>query len=144
MQEALNLAREAAFLGEVPVGALMVQTSSNLLIAKAYNQSIAHHDPSAHAEILALRTAGKALQNYRLVDTTLYVTLEPCMMCVGALIHARVTRVVFGALDPKSGALGSCADLSKAPWVNHRLEVQGGVLEPECRAMLQTFFRKRR
>ncbi|MDH5485567.1 MAG: tRNA adenosine(34) deaminase TadA [Gammaproteobacteria bacterium] len=142
MQQALALARKAEAEDEVPVGAVIVM--DNQLVAGGYNQPIQKHDPSAHAEMAALRNAGQALNNYRLTNTTLYVTLEPCSMCVGAMIHARVKRLVFGAPDPKTGATGSAINLIDAALHNHKIEVQGGVLEVECRQLLQAFFRKRR
>ncbi len=142
MTRALVLARQAEALGEVPVGAVIVK--HNQVIAEGFNQPIASHDASSHAEINALRAAGEALNNYRLVDTTLYVTLEPCMMCVGAMIHARVARVVFAASDPKTGALGGAFNLLEAAHHNHIFEVTPGVLADESRALLQEFFRSRR
>jgi tRNA(adenine34) deaminase len=142
MQTALMLARRAAASGEVPVGAVLVQGES--LLAQGWNQPIAAHDPTAHAEVMALRAAGLALGNYRLADTTLYVTLEPCLMCVGAIVHARVSRVVFGAFDPKSGAVVSCMHGFDANGLNHRVELTGGVLAEECGELLKQFFRERR
>ena len=142
MQTALMLARRAAASGEVPVGAVLVQGES--LLAQGWNQPIAAHDPTAHAEVMVLRAAGHALGNYRLADTTLYVTLEPCLMCVGAIIHARVARVVFGAFDPKSGAVASCMHGFDANGLNHRVESTGGVLAEECGQLLKRFFRERR
>lgn len=142
MRRALELAREAERAGEVPVGAVLVRDAQ--IIAQAYNQPIARHDPSAHAEILALRGAGAETGNYRLVDTVLYVTLEPCAMCVGAIVHARVRRVVYGASDPKTGALGGACNLLTVMPHNHLPEVTGGVLAGECGALLQSFFKQRR
>ncbi len=142
MQRAIRFAHRALRCGEIPVGAVLVQ--GDRLIAGGWNRSIQQHDPTAHAEIMALRRAGKVLQNYRLVGTTLYVTLEPCSMCAGALFHSRISRVVFGASDPKTGALGSWFDLPGQPGLNHRLIVTGGVLAPECGALLSDFFRLRR
>lgn len=142
MQKALELAHKAETEGEVPVGAIIVK--DHQLIAEAWNQPIQSCDPSAHAEINALRIAGKALNNYRLIDTTLYVTLEPCSMCVGAMIHARINRLVFGAYDIKTGAAGSAIDLIHSDKHNHRIEVISGVMEEECRQLLQAFFRKKR
>lgn len=142
MQQALLLAEKAEQQDEVPVGAIIVK--DNQLIAEGWNQPIQSHDPSAHAEMQAMRAAGKALNNYRLVDTTLYVTLEPCSMCVGAMVHARVRRVVFGAYDVKTGACGSAVNLADAAHHNHRIEVTGGVLEKPCRELLQGFFRRKR
>jgi tRNA(adenine34) deaminase len=142
MQQALNLARKAAEIDEVPVGAVIVK--DNQLIAEGWNHPIQLHDPSAHAEMIALRQAGITLNNYRLLDTTLYVTLEPCVMCVGAMIHARVGRVVFGAYDAKTGAAGSMFDLLQSEKHNHKIVVTGGVLEAQCRDVLQEFFKRKR
>jgi len=142
MQAALMLAGRAAASGEVPVGAVLVQGTS--LLAEGWNQPIAAHDPTAHAEVLALRTAGQSTGNYRLADTTLYVTLEPCLMCVGAIVHARVARLVFGAFDPKSGAVTSCMHGFEVPGLNHRVASSGGVLADECGEILKEFFRNRR
>jgi tRNA(adenine34) deaminase len=142
MGRALDLARQAEAAGEVPVGAVLVRNGD--IVAEAHNASLSNHDPSAHAEIEVLRAAGKALGNYRLPDTTLYVTMEPCPMCAGALVNARVTRLVYGVGDPRVGSAGSVFDIVRAPEVNHRLEVTGGVLEGECREIVQTFFRARR
>ena len=129
-------------MGEVPVGALIVR--DNELLSEGWNQPIASHDPSAHAEIQALRTAAKAAQNYRLPDSTLYVTLEPCAMCAGAIIHARVARVVFGAFDPKTGAAGSQLDVLNTDKLNHQVAITGGVLADECGALLRNFFAAKR
>lgn len=142
MQKALELAAKAEAEDEVPVGAVIVKDGQ--LVAEGWNQPIQSHDPSAHAEMQAIRAAGQALNNYRLVDTTLYVTLEPCSMCVGAMIHARIARLVFGAYDEKTGAAGSAINLLSDPVHNHRMTVQAGVMEPECRQILQDFFRKKR
>ncbi|MDX2458183.1 MAG: tRNA adenosine(34) deaminase TadA [Gammaproteobacteria bacterium] len=142
MRAALMLAERAAASGEVPVGAVLVQ--GELLLAEGWNQPIAAHDPTAHAEVMALRAAGQSLGNYRLADTTLYVTLEPCLMCVGAIVHARVARLVFGAFDPKSGAVTSCMRGFEVPGLNHRVESSGGVSADECGEMLKEFFRNRR
>jgi len=136
------LAQQAQTLGEVPVGAVIVL--NNKVIGEGWNQPIASHDPSAHAEMRALRDAGKTLENYRLLDTTLYVTLEPCVMCAGAIMHARVKRVVFGAYDPKAGAAGSAIDLFSNRKLNHHVSVEGGLLAQECGAMLTQFFKARR
>jgi len=127
---------------EVPVGAILVQ--ENNLITQAHNRPIKNNDPTAHAEIEVLRKAGEKLQNYRLAKTTLYVTLEPCAMCLGAMIHARIERVVFGTSDPKSGVCGSTIDLSSESIFNHQISVSGGVLEHECKDILQSFFKLRR
>lgn len=142
MQRALELARRAEELGEVPVGAVLVEGEE--ILAEAWNCPIASHDPTAHAEILVLRAAGERKHNYRLINTTLYVTLEPCGMCALALIHARVERIVFGAQDPKTGALGGAYDIFSVAAHNHRPEVLGGVLAESCTALLQDFFKKRR
>jgi tRNA(adenine34) deaminase len=142
MHLALAQARAAADSGEVPVGAVIVKSGE--VIASGANRPIAQHDPTAHAEILALRRAGEALSDYRLLDTTLYVTLEPCIMCASAIIHARVQRVVFGAWDPKAGAAGSVMNVFTTPQMNHRVDVFGGVLIEECANLLSEFFRARR
>ena len=142
MRRALELARTAEAAGEVPVGALIVRGGD--LIGEGSNAPIARQDPTAHAEIQAIRAAGSALQNYRLKDSTLYVTMEPCPMCAGALVNARVERLVYGASDPRVGAAGTVFDIVRAPEVNHRLDVTSGVLEAECRDILQSFFRQRR
>ncbi|MRR50157.1 MAG: tRNA adenosine(34) deaminase TadA [Rhodocyclaceae bacterium] len=142
MGEALDLARQAASLGEVPVGALVV--SEGRVVGRGFNQPIGRHDPTAHAEVMALRDAAAILGNYRLPGCTLYVTLEPCVMCVGAIIHARIARVVFGARDPKTGAAGSVVDLFGESRLNHHAEVTGGVLATECGALLSAFFAARR
>lgn len=142
MKRALSLARSASDSGEVPVGAII--TRDGEIIGEGENCPIAHHDPSAHAEIMALRDAAIKLKNYRLPDTTLYVTLEPCIMCMGAIIHARVQRVVFGAHDPKTGAAGSRYSIGTDQLLNHHLEITSGVCEAECAALLKKFFRDRR
>ena len=142
MQLAIEQARLAEAIDEVPVGAVLVQDDQ--LIASAHNQPISNNDPTAHAEIQLLRAAGKRLNNYRLPNTTLYVTLEPCTMCLGAMIHARVSRVVFGAYDKKTGVCGSCQDLSTSECFNHSIEIKGGVLADKCKNLLQNFFKKRR
>ena len=142
MRRALDLARNAETAGEVPVGALIVQDGQ--VIGTGANVSIASHDPTAHAEIQALRAAGQSLKNYRFNGATLYVTLEPCPMCAGALVNARVARLVFGAADLRVGAAGTVFDIVRAAEVNHRQDVTGGVLESECRELLQAFFRARR
>lgn len=142
MQEALSLAKHAASVNEVPVGAVLAFDGK--VIARGYNQPIAAHDPTAHAEIMVLREGGLSLQNYRLVNTTMYVTLEPCPMCLSAMIHARVKRVVFGAIDVKTGACGGALDLQKLHTWNHAVAVEHGLLQPECAGVLQEFFRGRR
>ena len=142
MQIAISEANLAKNLGEIPVGAVIIQNDK--LIAKAHNQPILNHDPTAHAEVEALRKAGRKLKNYRLSGTTLYVTLEPCAMCLGAMMHARIERVIFGASDPKTGVCGSKVDLTSEAFFNHRIRVQGGVLEKETKNLLQSFFKSRR
>ena len=142
MRHALKLARRAQELGEVPVGAVVVKGDE--VVAEGWNQPIASHDPSAHAEMVAMREAAAALKNYRLGGLTLYVTLEPCVMCAGAIIHARIARVVFGAADPRAGAVHSVYDVIARPRLNHRPEWAGGVLGEECGTVLQEFFRARR
>jgi tRNA(adenine34) deaminase len=143
MQQALACAREADVHGEVPVGAVLAD-AEGAVIARAANSPIARHDPTAHAEILALRAAGQVLGNYRLPGCLLYVTLEPCAMCVGALLHARIARIVYGAADPKTGACGSVFDLAANAKMNHQIEVTGGVLGEESSALLKQFFAARR
>lgn len=142
MQSALELARQAAAAGEVPVGAVVVR--DGVIVGRGYNQPIAGSDPSAHAEIMALRDAGRRLGNYRLPDCDLYVTLEPCVMCSGAIMHARIRRVMFGARDPKTGACGSAADLFALPHLNHHAVVSGGIMADEAVGLLQDFFAQRR
>ncbi|MFZ9905631.1 MAG: tRNA adenosine(34) deaminase TadA [Steroidobacteraceae bacterium] len=142
MREALQLAQAAALAGEVPVGAIVVQ--GERVIGRGSNRPIGGCDPTAHAEIVALRDAAKHLGDYRLGGTTLYVTLEPCIMCAAAVVHARVDRVVFGAWDPKAGGAGSITDVFNIRELNHRVDVFGGVLAEECGALLSDFFRARR
>ena len=142
MREALQLARQAEAVGEVPVGAIVVKDGA--VIGRGFNAPISRHDPSAHAEMMALREAARHLGNYRLVGCELFVTLEPCVMCVGAMFHARVARVVFGARDPKTGACGSVVDLFAEQRLNHHAEVSGGVLAEECGLVLSNFFAMRR
>ncbi len=142
MRHALTLAQRAWDEGEVPVGAVLVL--GDQVIGEGWNRPIGHHDPTAHAEIMALRQGGKVLENYRLIDATLYVTLEPCTMCAGAMVHSRIGRLVFGARDEKTGAAGSLLDVLGHPGMNHRIAVSEGVLAPECAAMLSEFFRQRR
>lgn len=142
MRLALEQAAIAQANGEVPVGAVLVRGDE--VIAAGANHPIATHDPTAHAEIEALRAGGKALNSYRLTDTTLYVTLEPCVMCASAIVHARVKRLVFGAWDPRAGAAGSIADVFALRGLNHRVDVFGGVLMEECGERLKTFFEERR
>ena len=142
MREALQLALRAAVQGEVPVGAVVVRDGQ--IIGRGYNAPIVSNDPSAHAEIRALREAGRTLGNYRLGDCTLYVTLEPCAMCAGAIMHARIARLVYGAADPKTGACGSVIDLFAENRLNHHTEVKGGVLAAEAGKQLSDFFAARR
>ena len=142
MYQALRLAKQAANQGEIPVGAIIIY--KNQCIAEGWNQSIAAHDPTAHAEIIALRQAAQYLNNYRLLNTTLYVTLEPCIMCSGAIIQARVKRVVFGAYDPKGGAAGSRFDILRDLRHNHQVDCSGGILAAECGANLTRFLSSRR
>jgi len=143
MWQAVIEAEQAAREDEVPVGAILVSQDGTVL-AKTHNQTITRCDPTAHAEILAIRSAADALGNFRLLNTTLYVTIEPCIMCMGALLHARVSKIIYGAKDPKWGAAGSCYDFSGDPRLNHVIDVEGGVLEKECRALIQTFFKAKR
>ena len=142
MQQALEQANLAALAGEVPVGAVLVRDGQ--VISKGFNQPIGLHDPSAHAEMLALRQAAVSEQNYRLPGTTLYVTLEPCAMCAGAMLHARVGRVVYGAADPKTGAAGSVLDVFSSKQINHQTSYEGGVMREECGQLLRDFFKERR
>lgn len=142
MREALSLAQQAAQIGEVPVGAVVVKNGE--IVGRGSNAPIAHHDPSAHAEIAALRDAAKNLGNYRLIDCELFVTLEPCVMCVGAMFHARISRVVFGASDLKTGAAGSVLNLFENVKLNHHARIDGGVLATDCGKMLSDFFAMRR
>jgi tRNA(adenine34) deaminase len=142
MRHALLLARRAKLAGEVPVGAVVVRDGR--IVGEGWNRPIGTHDPSAHAEMVAMRAAAQRLGNYRLLGTTLYVTLEPCVMCAGAIVHARVGRLVFGAWDPKAGAVSSVYDVIGAPKLNHRVAWQGGVREASCAELLRSFFRERR
>jgi tRNA(adenine34) deaminase len=142
MRAALDLAREAAVVDEVPVGAVVVVDGE--IVGRGFNQPIRRHDPTCHAEIMALRDAASQLGNYRLPGSSLYVTLEPCVMCTGAIMHARVARVVFGARDPKTGAAGSVVDLYAENRLNHHADIEGGVLAGECAALLSDFFAARR
>ncbi len=142
MDAALDEARRGLEAGEVPVGAVLVADGD--IIARSFNRPIGAHDPTAHAEVLVLREAAQRLANYRLTGTTLYVTIEPCLMCVGALVHARVGTVVYGADEPKSGALVSAVRAHETPGLNHRFQVVAGVREGECRELIQRFFRERR
>jgi tRNA(adenine34) deaminase len=142
MEAALTLAREARDRREVPVGAVVVVDGA--IVGQGYNQPIGSHDPTAHAEIVAIRQAAQRVGNYRLTGSTLYVTIEPCQMCVGAMVHARIGRLVYGAPEPKAGAIESAMQAHAHPALNHRLEVTGRVLEEESRDLLQAFFRERR
>jgi len=142
MRQALEQAQHAWDLGEVPVGAVVVK--DGVVIARGYNQPIGQHDPTAHAEIVALRAAAEALGNYRLPGCELYVTLEPCVMCSGAMMHARLAKVVYGATDPKTGACGSVLNLFEQEQLNHHTAIAGGVMADECGAMLKSFFAARR
>ena len=142
MRYALNRARQAGERGEVPVGAVAVLNGD--VLAEGLNEPIGMHDPTAHAEIVALRAAAAALRNYRLSGVTLYVTIEPCLMCVGAMVHARIARLVYGATEPKAGAIESAMRALEHPTLNHRFEVTGGVLADEAREVMQSFFQRRR
>ena len=142
MRRAIELAREAESAGEVPVGALIVRDGE--ILAEGFNRPISTHDPTAHAEMVALRAAAARIDNYRLTGTTLYVTLEPCAMCAGAMVHARVQRLVYAATDPRAGASGSVFNVVQNPALNHRLEVTPGVLADECAQLLRNFFVARR
>ena len=142
MALAIKQAIKADTEGEVPIGAVLIKDEQ--LIAQAHNQPISTNDATAHAEIQLLRAAGKHQKNYRLIDTTIYVTLEPCAMCLGAMMHARIARIVFGAFDSKTGVCGSRVDLTTESFFNHEIEISGGVLETECTELLQSFFKSRR
>ena len=142
MQKALHEASKAEVANEVPIGAIVVLDGQ--IIGRGYNTPIATHDPTAHAEICALRQAAQQMHNYRLIGTTLYSTLEPCVMCMGAMIYARIKRLVFGCFDPKAGAAGSLYNLPVDARLNHRLEVSSGICEDDCRVLLQRFFQKKR
>jgi len=142
MQQALEQAKLAALAGEVPVGAVLVRDGE--VLSQAFNKPITNHDPSAHAEMLALRAAAHQDENYRLPGTTLYVTLEPCVMCAGALMHARVERVVYGAPDPKTGSAGSALDVFSVKQINHQTRIEGGLMSEECGQVLKDFFKERR
>ena len=143
MKIALNEAKKAGQIGEVPVGAILVSENGDILSA-AHNQTIKLADPTAHAEILALRKAALEVNNYRLLNTTLYVTVEPCIMCMGAIVHARISRVVFGATDPKWGAAGSLYNFAADDRLNHRVKITTGVCAEDCRRLMQDFFRAKR
>ncbi len=143
MRVAIEMAKEAYAIGEVPVGAVIADDEGNI-IATGYNRSITDNDPSAHAEMVAIRNAGRAIENYRMPGLSLYVTLEPCSMCSGAIIHARISKVYYGASDLKTGACGSVFDVISDPRHNHKVECTGGILEDECSKMLSDFFKERR
>ena len=142
MQYALQLAKKSEERDEVPVGAIVVY--KNEIIGEGWNQPIASHDPTAHAEIMALKNAGKKIGNYRLPESTMYVTLEPCVMCAGAIVHARVAKLVYAVEDEKTGACGSVFNITQADKLNHRVRIEKGVLEKECRALIQDFFKEKR
>jgi len=142
MQRALELAQKAQALGEVPIGAVIVKDDQ--IIGEGYNSPIGHHDPTAHAEIMALREAAQRIGNYRLLNTTLYVTIEPCVMCAGALVHARVKEVVFGATEPRTGAVSSVFEILQSSKLNHQVKVRGGVMAEEAAGLMQQFFKQRR
>ena len=142
MNVAIKEAKLAMKENEIPVGAVLVQNEK--IIAKAHNQPIKNNDPTAHAEIQLLRKAGKLKENYRLIGSTLYVTLEPCAMCFGAMIHARIERIVFGSTDPKTGVCGSCIDLNNESFFNHKISITGGILDKECKELLRLFFKSKR
>ena len=143
MREALLEAQQAAREDEVPVGAVLV-AQDGAVMAKEHNRTIALCDPTAHAEILVLRAACRTIRNYRLLNTTLYVTIEPCIMCVGALLHARIAKIIFGAKDPKCGGVGSCYNFAADKRLNHTIDVEAGLLEDECRGLIQNFFQEKR
>ncbi|MEO5936489.1 MAG: tRNA adenosine(34) deaminase TadA [Terriglobales bacterium] len=142
MQAALAEARRAGELGEVPVGAVVVRQGE--IVGRGHNRNLTDHDPSAHAELVALREAGRALANHRLGDCELFVTIEPCAMCAGAIVHSRIKRLIYGAFDPKAGAVQSVMQVVNHPQLNHRMEVVSGVLGAECAAVIQEFFRRKR
>jgi tRNA(adenine34) deaminase len=142
MSRAIELARMAEAAGEVPVGAVVVR--DGVIVGEGWNRPIGTHDPSAHAEMIAMRAAAAAIENYRLLDTTLYVTLEPCSMCAGAMVHARVKRLVYGATDPRAGAAGSVFNIVQHAALNHRVEMQPGLMAQECASLLRQFFASRR
>jgi tRNA(adenine34) deaminase len=142
MQQAISLAIKAQEMNEVPVGAVVIQ--DNQIIGEGWNQPIGLCDPTSHAEVIALRAAAKHVDNYRLTNCSLYVTLEPCMMCAGAIIHSRIQKLIFGAFDPKSGVAGSTTNLFTIPHINHRVRIEGGVLQEECGTLLTKFFQKKR
>lgn len=142
MQYAIELAKKAQLEGEVPVGAVVIAEGE--VIGEGWNQSITNHDPSAHAEMIAIRQAGQHIENYRLVNSTLFVTLEPCPMCAGALVHSRIGRIVYGASDYKTGAAGSVMNILQNPRLNHQVEITRGVLQDSCSQLISSFFKQRR
>lgn len=142
MQRAFELAHKAKALDEVPVGAVIVYHDK--IIGEGWNQPISSNDPTAHAEIIALRDAGNNVDNYRLPDATMYVTLEPCAMCAGAIVHARLSKIIFAAADPKTGACGSIFNLLQTEELNHKVDIDKGIMEDECRALIQSFFKEKR
>ena len=142
MKVAISEAYLAKNKGEIPVGAVLIQEGN--LIARSHNQCIINNDPTAHAEVNVIRKAGKKLNNYRLLNASIYVTLEPCAMCLGAMMHARIDRIIYGASDPKTGVCGTCSNLTSAVFFNHKIDSFGGILETECQMLLQNFFRSKR
>ena len=142
MQHAFQLAKRSEAHDEVPVGAIVVH--KNKIIGEGWNQSISSHDPTAHAEIIALRDAGDKISNYRLTESTMYVTLEPCVMCAGAIVHARVAKLVYAVEDDKTGACGSVFNITQADKLNHRVKIEKGILEKECQTLIQDFFKEKR
>jgi tRNA(adenine34) deaminase len=144
MQHAIALARQAQLLGEVPIGCVIVHDPTGQIIGSGYNRRQTDHDPTAHAEIVAMRQAGQSLSHWRLLDCTLYVTLEPCPMCAGAIVNARIPRLVYGCDDPKAGAVKTLFQLCEDPRLNHRVEVRGGILREECAQLLKDFFAAQR
>jgi len=142
MQHAFQLAKKSETLDEVPVGAIVV--CKNKIIGEGWNQPISSHNPTAHAEIIALKDAGEKIGNYRLPESTMYVTLEPCVMCAGAIVHARVTKLVYAVKDDKTGACGSVFNITQADQLNHRVRIEKGILEKECRTLIQGFFKEKR
>lgn len=142
MQRAFELAEKAKSQDEVPVGAVII--FEDQIIGEGWNQSISSHDPTAHAEVMALRDAGNNISNYRIPNATMYVTLEPCAMCAGAIVHARLAKLVYAADDPKTGACGSVFNLLQSEELNHKVEIENGVMEEECRSLIKTFFKEKR
>ena len=142
MNAAINEAKLAMIENEIPVGSVLILNEK--IISKAHNQPIGNNDPTAHAEMQVLRKAGKQIENYRLAGSTLYVTLEPCTMCFGAMVHARIERIVFGASDPKTGVCGSCINLNNESFFNHKISITGGILDKECSELVRLFFKSKR